>query len=181
METTAIYIAVAIYIIALHVGQNIIGRWTKVQPTRRVELASALAYRLPAALFITVPVTDSTTGPIEWVTGGALVTAGLALSLRAQYIVGHNWVFGIGIHKEHQLITTGPYHYVRHPMYSGILISSLGFCIMAMSWLFTLGWGLFALSYITRIPHEEVMLYKKFGDAYYNYKRSVWMLAPKPW
>jgi protein-S-isoprenylcysteine O-methyltransferase Ste14 len=81
--------------------------------------------------------------------------------------------------QQHQLVTTGPYRWVRHPLYTGgiALFASIG--IMAANW-FILLWALVALIALRLvvIPREEAQLVATFGDAYRRYRRGTGSLLP---
>jgi protein-S-isoprenylcysteine O-methyltransferase Ste14 len=62
--------------------------------------------------------------------GLALTTAGLALAVWARFYIGGNWSALVELKKDHQLIRRGPYVIVRHPIYSGFMLATLGTAVM---------------------------------------------------
>ena len=86
------------------------------------------------------------------------------------------------IQNDHELITKGPYKYLRNPSYTGVLITFIGFGFGVANWLSIVVFiavGLF--TYIWRIRVEEQMLSKQFGKAYEDYKKRTWALIPFVW
>lgn len=77
------------------------------------------------------------------------------------------------------LVTSGPYAFVRNPLYLGNLIIGLALCTMVFEWYAFL---IFSLSYLfvysIVIPYEERFLETRFGEEYLHYKRKVWRLIP---
>jgi protein-S-isoprenylcysteine O-methyltransferase Ste14 len=115
--------------------------------------------------------------------GGAIVLAGLILSGWAQWALGPNWVGGvgsIGLHKNHQYVTTGPYRYVRHPMYSGMILSSVGLGVFAWNLLFLADMLVFASAYAIRSYGEDKILAGKFRKAYPAHVRRTGRFLPWP-
>lgn len=177
---TSYYTYVAVFVIT----QQIICRVKKVQRTK-----------LKPILMLHVIMTGSITlvfvGEItmaHWqfdnllavrLTGFITVAAGLVVSMWAQVVLGQNWVGGIGVHKSHQLITTGPYRLVRNPLYAGMWISAFGLCLVTLNVFYGLGSLLLALAYSTRIPAEEDMLYRKFKGRYVEYADRTGRLFPR--
>jgi protein-S-isoprenylcysteine O-methyltransferase Ste14 len=98
------------------------------------------------------------------------------------------WMFksiGIGIsptvatRREHKLSTSGPYRWIRHPLYTFGTFAFLSLGVMADSWfmvlLAVLGFILLAL----RTPNEEARLIEKFGDEYREYMKQTGRFFPK--
>jgi protein-S-isoprenylcysteine O-methyltransferase Ste14 len=82
---------------------------------------------------------------------------------------------------EHRLVTTGPYRWVRHPLYTVGIALFLSIGLMAANW-FILLWALAALSGIRLvvIPREEAQLVARFGDDYRRYRNRTGALLPSP-
>jgi protein-S-isoprenylcysteine O-methyltransferase Ste14 len=102
--------------------------------------------------------------------------------------MGIYWLFssiGRGItptsatRKAHQLVTHGPYHWVRHPLYTVGSSLFIAFGMMADNWFIAL-LGLFAfLAMASRTPKEEANLVEKFGDEYREYMKRTGRFFPK--
>jgi len=84
--------------------------------------------------------------------------------------------------KDHQLVTSGPYRWIRHPLYSGALLAFFSLSLVAsnafMAGLIVIGAILF-VSVV--IPREEEHLVAKFGEAYLEYRKRTGGLLPRMW
>jgi protein-S-isoprenylcysteine O-methyltransferase Ste14 len=78
---------------------------------------------------------------------------------------------------EPELVTSGPYHLVRHPIYSGILAAGIGTAV-ALSWLWLTAVALAGVYFLYSAMVEELYLTDRFPDTYPVYKRSTKMLVP---
>lgn len=111
--------------------------------------------------------------------GIALIWAGMALRLWAVRVLGRFFRTTVVVQEEHQLVETGPYRLLRHPSYTGTLLTLLGFGFCFGNWialaLVTAG-PLLAYSY--RITVEERALRARFGPKYEAYARDRWRLVP---
>jgi protein-S-isoprenylcysteine O-methyltransferase Ste14 len=114
-----------------------------------------------------------------WLAGAGLVlfAAGLAFAVWARMHIGRNWGTPMMRKDEPELVTSGPYHLVRHPIYSGILVAGVGTAV-ALSWLWLIAVALAGVYFVYSATVEEHYLTKRFPDAYPVYKRSTRMLVP---
>jgi protein-S-isoprenylcysteine O-methyltransferase Ste14 len=112
------------------------------------------------------------------------VGAGLgALSLPAlcwiQETLGKHWSRNLQLQDHHELITTGPYRWVRHPMYDVIFAAMMTLSLVSANWLM-IGPALAAIAVIySRIGNEEAMLVEAFPHAYPAYVKRTGKLLPK--
>jgi protein-S-isoprenylcysteine O-methyltransferase Ste14 len=107
-----------------------------------------------------------------------VVFAGLAIALWGRMTLGRNWSLNPSIQEGHELIMRGPYVYVRHPMYSGLLLMLLGAVIWFGSWI---GVIVFVVSFLgtwLKLRQEERLLTEHFGTSYLTYKERVKALIP---
>jgi protein-S-isoprenylcysteine O-methyltransferase Ste14 len=79
--------------------------------------------------------------------------------------------------EEPELVTSGPYHLVRHPIYSGILVASVGTAV-ALSWLWLIAVALAGTYFLYSATVEESYLTEQFPDTYPTYKHATKMLVP---
>lgn len=110
--------------------------------------------------------------------GGGLAICGIGLSIWARLILGENWSSSPTIKQNHALIVTGPYHVVRHPIYTGFLIAFLGSALqrgLIRSFLAVLTC---AIGICLKVSVEEEFMVHRFGDAYLRYRRNVSALVP---
>jgi protein-S-isoprenylcysteine O-methyltransferase Ste14 len=118
-----------------------------------------------------------TTDP--WRAGIGLVcfTLGLGLAIWARVHIGRNWGPPMTQKDEPELVTSGPYRLVRHPIYSGILAAGLGTAV-ALSWWWLIAVALAGVYILYSAKIEERYLTDQFPDDYPDYKRSTKMLVP---
>ena len=114
-----------------------------------------------------------------WRAGLGLVGFGLGLGLAiwARLHIGRNWGAPMTRKDEPELVTTGPYRFVRHPIYSGILVAGAGTAV-GLSWVWLLAVGLAGVYFLYSAMVEERYLTERFPDTYPSYKRSTKMLVP---
>jgi protein-S-isoprenylcysteine O-methyltransferase len=111
--------------------------------------------------------------------GLLLIPTGLALREWAIIKLGRFFSRTVQLEPGHQLITDGPYRWVRHPAYTGMILIDLGIAFALGTWLgavVTLGLILGATMY--RINIEEKVLIAAFGDEYRDYVKHTWKLFP---
>jgi protein-S-isoprenylcysteine O-methyltransferase Ste14 len=79
--------------------------------------------------------------------------------------------------EEPELVTSGPYRWVRHPIYSGVLVAGVGTAV-ALSWLWLIAVGIVGAYFAYSATVEERYLTGEFPDAYPAYRRSTKMFVP---
>jgi protein-S-isoprenylcysteine O-methyltransferase Ste14 len=109
--------------------------------------------------------------------GVVLFVLGLGFAVWARLHIGRNWGTPMTQKNEPELVTSGPYHLVRHPIYSGILVAGIGTAV-ALSWLWLIVPMLAGVYFGYSATVEERFLTKQFPDEYPAYKRSTKMLVP---
>ena len=92
-----------------------------------------------------------------------------------------NLTISISTRENHALVTTGPYRWVRHPLYTGGMVEAVGLCLLMANWLVALSAGLFWALIAYRTPMEEKELIETFGDEYRQYLQRVGRFMPKIW
>jgi len=114
-----------------------------------------------------------------WRAGGGFVlfALGLAFAIWARLHIGRNWGIPMSRKDEPELVTSGPYRLVRHPIYSGILAAGVGTAV-ALSWLWLIAVALAGVYFLYSATVEERTLTEQFPDRYPAYKRSTRMLVP---
>ena len=111
--------------------------------------------------------------------GIGLMLLGIALRWYSARILGKYFTFDVAIHGGHALIEAGPYRYIRHPSYSGALLSLLGFGMALGNWAgLAVSLSCLGAAYAYRIPIEETALTAALGDPYRQYARRTWRLVP---
>ena len=103
---------------------------------------------------------------------------GLVVAIWSRRALAGNWSSTVTFKQGHELIQTGPYRYVRHPIYTGILLMCLGTAIVVgqlQSWL---GFLLLCLGFWIKLKQEESLLARHFPNAYPAYLARVKALIP---
>jgi len=111
------------------------------------------------------------------------ITAGQFCALIQAFVTGIHVVLGadrlLARDSGQTLIEAGPYRYVRHPSYSGALLSLLGFGLALGNWAgLTAALSCLGFAYFYRIPIEDRALSSAFGDVYRQYMNRTWRLVP---
>ena len=109
--------------------------------------------------------------------GLGLFAAGLGFAIWARVHIGRNWGTPMTQKEDPELVTSGPYRLVRHPIYSGILVAGLGTAVALSLWWLT-ALVLAGIYFLYGAVVEERYLAKQFPDSYPVYKRSTKMLVP---
>jgi protein-S-isoprenylcysteine O-methyltransferase Ste14 len=110
--------------------------------------------------------------------GSTVTIFGLCVAIWARRHLGRNWSGEITIKVKHELIRTGPYALVRHPIYTGILIMYAGTAIVTGTWMALVGVAMAALAYVRKIRLEEANMRVAFGPAYEDYCKDSRALVP---
>ena len=165
-------------------------RATDTKTTQRSE--PVLLGILRALAFLVVIVLLSTTRiPLPWLyrqlwpsgiwpfwIGVAVTVAGLLFAVWARQFLGRNWSSSVTIKQGHELITTGPYALVRHPIYTGILTGFLGTAIALSQVRGSIGFVLIFLVLWAKLRTEEEWMRSQFGETYATYAHQTAALVP---
>jgi protein-S-isoprenylcysteine O-methyltransferase Ste14 len=109
--------------------------------------------------------------------GLVLFALGLAFSIWSRLTIGRNWGTPMSRKDDPELVTSGPYQLVRHPIYSGILVAGVGTAV-ALSWSWLIAVALAAVYFVYSGIIEERNMTEQFPDSYPVYRRSTKMLVP---
>lgn len=116
---------------------------------------------------------------VRWI-GVAIALAGFALLQWAQATLGKNWSDTPRMMKEQTLITSGPYRFIRHPIYTAFLLILGSTFFISANWLIGLCWtGMTVLEILSRIQFEESLMLEYFGEQYRDYMKTTGRLLPK--
>jgi protein-S-isoprenylcysteine O-methyltransferase Ste14 len=109
--------------------------------------------------------------------GLAIFLLGLALAVWARIYIGGNWGMPMTEKADPELVTTGPYSVIRHPIYSGIILAMIGTAVaVSLYWLIAV--VLLGAYFLYSAVMEERYMAEVFPDAYPRYKQSTKMLIP---
>jgi len=110
--------------------------------------------------------------------GLALTAAGLAFAAAARVWLGGNWSGTVTLKKGHELVESGPYALVRHPIYTGLLVALIGTAIAVDRWRAIVGLALLLAGIVYKMSVEERFMREAFGEAYAAYRARVKALVP---
>jgi protein-S-isoprenylcysteine O-methyltransferase Ste14 len=110
--------------------------------------------------------------------GAALTFAGVAFAIWARVWIAGNWSSDVTLKRDHELIVDGPYAFVRHPIYTGILLALLGTALAVGEWRAALAVVLAAAAFWRKLGIEEAVMRRQFGEAYVCYAKRVPALIP---
>jgi protein-S-isoprenylcysteine O-methyltransferase Ste14 len=111
---------------------------------------------------------------------GLLLTIfGLAITIWARIHLGQFWSARVTLKEGHELIQSGPYSLVRHPIYSGILLAVFGSALFIGEWRALLGVCLVWFAHTLKARREEKLLSEQFGDTFAKYRQRTGALLPR--
>jgi protein-S-isoprenylcysteine O-methyltransferase Ste14 len=145
---------------------------------RRSRLTHAGAVIVVLIVLSAVNVGDLEVHDLASAVAGALVFAsGLTFAVWARVCLGTNWGTPMTEKSEPELVTSGPYRFVRHPIYTGILLAQLGTALSNnLYWLVAV--VVFGAYFLHSARVEEKLLTASFPDAYPRYRQRTKMLIP---
>jgi protein-S-isoprenylcysteine O-methyltransferase Ste14 len=110
---------------------------------------------------------------------GALITAlGLLFTVWARVYLGRNWSGVVTIKHDHELIDSGPYALVRHPIYTGLLVAFIGSAVARGEWRGVLAVVIAWAALWRKLRLEERWMTERFGEGYVAYCQRVPALVP---
>jgi len=163
----------------------------RVKRTRTEEPAGArIAYLIPIILaamllfgraFRVGPLSLRFLPQIAWLewTGVALAAFGIAITFWARVHIGRNWSGRVVIKEQHELIRSGPYTLVRHPIYTGLLLALAGTALTIGELRALFAVALAAVHFVQKAKREENFMSQEFGEEYTRYRSETGMLLPR--
>lgn len=117
---------------------------------------------------------------VPWlvVIGTAVQAGGLWFAIWSRKTLGKHWSGELTVKEGHEIVKSGPYRLIRHPIYTGILSMGLGTAVISNSWHAFLGFAVMSFAYGRKIRMEERWLVEAFGTPYEDYKKKTWALVP---
>lgn len=112
------------------------------------------------------------------VTGAVVCVFGLFVTIWARWTLAGNWSSDVTFKQGHELVRTGPYRFVRHPIYTGLLVMGLGSAIeigRLRCWLSIVVVG---IGFWIKLKQEESLMRRHFPDEYPAYQKQVKALVP---
>lgn len=186
----------------LHYGQLLYGLWLVwwlywvisafgAKTTRQREsLASRFSHVLPLLVGVTLiawPDLHLTgwmswrflpPGPLRFGSALVLVVAGLAFTVWARVHLDANWSGTVTLKEGHELVRSGPYAFVRHPIYAGLLVALLGSALACGELRALIGLAVVAAAFVRKLRIEERFMRESFPEQYRQYCAEVPALIP---
>jgi protein-S-isoprenylcysteine O-methyltransferase Ste14 len=154
----------------------------------RQSVASALAHRIPVALGWWMLAFPDWGAPMNWpvvprlaltgLLGSVICGYGLFFTIWARRTLAGNWSSDVTFKKDHELIKTGPYRIVRHPIYTGLLLMSLGTAIANGQLHCWVSIPITAIGFWIKLSQEEKLMLRHFPNEYPAYQKQVKALVP---
>lgn len=111
--------------------------------------------------------------------GAFLAVVGIGLTIWARIHLGRQWSATVTIRAEHELIATGPYARLRHPIYTGMLTAMLGTALTLGEWRGLLAVLIATIGFSFKAKKEERFLEEEFGPAFEEHRRRTGFLLPR--
>jgi protein-S-isoprenylcysteine O-methyltransferase Ste14 len=139
-------------------------------------IVAFLLPHLPIFRFVNFAPVD----PVLSSIGVVLCVVGMVFLVLGRQYLGRNWSQTVAVKMEHELVTTGPYRYVRHPMYAGGLLACIGSAIVAGgAWIFLL--VILGTLFLWRVGAEDKLLARQFPNEFPDYRKRTKALIPFVW
>ncbi len=116
---------------------------------------------------------------LGWI-AATISVIGVGVAVWARVHLGRNWSPRPAVKEQHELVTSGPYAYVRHPIYTGLILMAFGTALTGSIW----GIGVLvaaSLVFISRIGREEKIMRELFPNEYPEYRKRTKRLVPFVW
>jgi protein-S-isoprenylcysteine O-methyltransferase Ste14 len=110
-----------------------------------------------------------------------LLIVGLIVAILARRTLAGNWSGQVAFKKDHELVTTGLYQYIRHPIYTGMLMMILGTALSQGTLGAVIGFLIILFGVLFKLRDEEVLMTEHFAEGYASYKKRTKMLIPFLW
>ena len=117
--------------------------------------------------------------PFLWWMGILITALGVAISIWARLSLGSNWSGMVTLKADHELIRKGLYRFIRHPIYTGILIAFLGTGLIRSQWRDLLSFLILYATFYFKARREESFLQREFGSSFTEHQRRTGMFWPK--
>lgn len=162
--------------------------WTK-RTRRRENALSWMLHMVPLMLAAVLLVDDRMAWGVlyrpivpylaiyHWL-GLALTAGGLAFTVWARVYLGRNWSGSVQVKADHELVRSGPYRWVRHPIYTGLLAAFFGSGLALDQWRGLLAFAIVFAGFWYKLNLEERWMIETFGDAYRDYRKHSRALIP---
>jgi protein-S-isoprenylcysteine O-methyltransferase Ste14 len=155
--------------------------WAESAPSRLLHVVPLVAAGLLLVLDLPLLGLDEPILPWSQATfwlGFSLAAAGLLFTVWARRHLAANWSADVTIKEGHEFITSGPYAWVRHPIYTGLLLGFVGSAVAVGEWRGLVALIVVGLALWRKLRLEERGMRRLFGERYVAYQRRVSALIP---
>ena len=115
---------------------------------------------------------------IAWL-GSAITFAGVLFAIWARWNLGKNWSAAVTIKQGHQIIHTGPYAHIRHPIYTGMLTGVIGTALAIGEYRGLLAFAIILFGFYRKARKEEAFLAANFGEPFQEHKQRTGFFLPR--
>jgi protein-S-isoprenylcysteine O-methyltransferase Ste14 len=155
---------------------------------RRESALSRAAHFVPLGLAGWLLATPTLSGwlgarwlPRTWMgyeVGVTLVALGLAFAVWARIVLAGNWSGSVTLKDHHDIVQTGPYRFIRHPIYTGLVLAFFGSALARGEWRGLVAVAIVVAALWRKWRLEERWLEESFGATYATYRKTTWALIP---
>jgi len=117
--------------------------------------------------------------PAAWIAGLALTAAGVGISIWARLSLGTNWSGLVTLKDGHELVRKGLYRWIRHPIYTGILLGMIGTAMIRGHLRGWVGLAIVFATFYFKARREERFLREEFGAGFEEHAQRTGMFLPK--
>jgi protein-S-isoprenylcysteine O-methyltransferase Ste14 len=164
----------------------LIGALRAKRTEERWSAATGVAYFLAMALMYTLLVRSEYLGgtllvghgPTPSLVASLICASGLAITVWARVVLGRNWSGSITYKQDHELVERGPYRWVRHPIYTGLLLMVAGTAVARGTADAFAAIVLFVAVHLWKLRQEEALMTRHFPEAYPDYRARTKALIP---
>ncbi len=111
--------------------------------------------------------------------GAALTWAGVAFAIWARVHIGRYWSASVALKAGHELIRTGPYSRIRHPIYTGMLMAVAGTALAVGRYRGIVALAIILAGFVWKSKREEALLAGQFGAAFDEHRRHAGFFLPR--
>jgi protein-S-isoprenylcysteine O-methyltransferase Ste14 len=171
----------------IFMGYWLISAFGQKAAVEKKSFLSSLPYRIPLTLGGLLlwfprfphPLNLALTPHTDWarILGDVVCMFGLLVTLWARRTLAANWSSEVAFKKGHELVKKGPYRFVRHPIYTGLLLMCLGTAVVVSQLQSWLGFVLLCVGFWIKLKQEETLMLQHFPE-YPAYQKQVKALVP---
>lgn len=177
--STCWLILLGYWIISAAQAKKYVARRSRRSIGLRIVIIIAVVAVLESKIFEHLDAQHSNASPDSLIgaLGIALCVLGIAFAIWARVHIGSNWGMPMAVQEEAELVTSGPYAYVRNPIYSGSLLAMFGTALAVGMW-WLIPFAFVCIYFLYSAKQEEKLMMRQFPDTYPDYKKRTKMIIP---